>query len=223
MVGLPNGRPRSPLPEQSNLEPREGRASAHRRQRRSLLAIVTLLIWITPACLLMGSLSFLLQYFDKRALQVDIFKYVQPMAVGFLAYGGIRAYRISIRNTATVVIMLVAMAATVFLKSPWTFPALIILGGIISNFSDKRIPDTMEPRKKIQWGNLWLFALIFISSERNKTLPLGLANWIGRDTIYSWGMLLAGAVMVTIPVIVFYLLVQRRLIVGLAEGGAKGD
>ncbi|HVT50825.1 MAG TPA: carbohydrate ABC transporter permease [Dongiaceae bacterium] len=74
-----------------------------------------------------------------------------------------------------------------------------------------------------QAWNEYLFALIFISSERNKTLPLGLANWIGRDTIYSWGMLLAGAVMVTIPVIVFYLLVQRRLIVGLAEGGAKGD
>ncbi len=62
----------------------------------------------------MGSLSFLLQYMDKRALSVDIFKYVQPMAVGFLAFGGIRAYQISIRNTATFIIMVVAMGAAFF-------------------------------------------------------------------------------------------------------------
>ncbi len=127
-----------------------------------LLAIFTLLIWITPACLMMGSLSFLLQYFDKRALQTDIFKYVQPMAVGFLAYGGLKAYRISINNVATFVIMIVAMFAACYLKSPWTFPALIILGGIVSNFSNKRIPDISDKPKKIQWGNIWLFVLIFV-------------------------------------------------------------
>lgn len=127
-----------------------------------MLAIFTLLIWIIPACLLMGSLSFLLQYFDKRALQTDIFKYVQPMAVGFLAFGSIKAYRISITNLATFVIMIVAMFAAFYLKSPWTFPALIILGGIVSNFSNKRIPDFQDKPKKIQWGNIWLFVLIFI-------------------------------------------------------------
>ena len=71
--------------------------------------------------------------------------------------------------------------------------------------------------------NEFLFALVFTSSERNKTLPLGLATWIGQDNIYSWGMLLAGAVLVTIPVVLFYLLVQRKLVVGLSEGGAKGE
>lgn len=71
--------------------------------------------------------------------------------------------------------------------------------------------------------NEFLFALVFTSSERNKTLPLGLATWIGQDNIYSWGMLLAGAVLVTIPVVLFYLLVQRKLVVGLSEGGTKGE
>ncbi|QJB34201.1 chromate efflux transporter [Chitinophaga oryzae] len=127
-----------------------------------MLAIVTLLIWITPACLMMGSLSFLLQYFDKRALQTDIFKYVQPMAVGFLAFGSVKAFRISINSLATFVIMIVAMFAAFYLKSPWTFPALIILGGIVSNFSNKRIPDISDKPKKIQWGNIWLFVVIFV-------------------------------------------------------------
>ena len=71
--------------------------------------------------------------------------------------------------------------------------------------------------------NEFLFALVFTSSETRKVLPLGLATWIGQDAIYSWGMLLAGAVLITAPVIVFYLLVQKRLTVGLTEGGAKGE
>lgn len=71
--------------------------------------------------------------------------------------------------------------------------------------------------------NEFLFALVFISSEKNKTLPLGLATWIGQDNIYSWGMLLASAVLITIPVVVFYLLVQRSLVSGLADGATKGE
>lgn len=71
--------------------------------------------------------------------------------------------------------------------------------------------------------NEFLFALVFTSSEKNKTLPVGLATWIGQDNIYSWGMLLAGAVLVTIPVVVFYLLVQRKLVTGLSDGGVKGE
>jgi chromate transporter len=161
------------------------------------LAIVTLLIWISPACLLMGSLSFLLQYFDQKALNTDIFKYVQPMAVGFLVYGSIRAFRISIRSKATTAIMIVALLAAFFLKSPWTFPALIILGGIVSNFSDKRIPDIADKPKKIQWTNIWLFALLFILagffSELART-----NNWITRrpfnlfENFYRFGSLVFG-------------------------------
>ena len=161
------------------------------------LAIVTLLIWIAPACLLMGSLSFLLQYFDQKALNTDIFKYVQPMAVGFLVYGSIRAYRISVRSKATTAIMVVALLSAYFIKSPWTFPALIILGGIVSNFSDKRIPNIADKPKKIQWGNIWLFASLFILagifSEVART-----NDWITRrpfnlfENFYRFGSLVFG-------------------------------
>jgi chromate transporter len=161
------------------------------------LAFMTLLIWITPACLIMGSLSFLLQYFDKKALNVDIFKFVQPMAVGFLAYGGLRAYKISIRNTATFFIMLVCMSASLFLKSPWTFPCLIILGGVVSNFSNKRIPGSTEAPRKLQWSNLWLFALLFILAGFFSELARQ-HNWITRrpfnlfENFYRFGSLVFG-------------------------------
>lgn len=163
----------------------------------AILAVITLLIWISPACLIMGSLSFLLQYFGKNALHTDIFKYVQPMAVGFLAYGGIRAFRISITSMATFVIMAVSMFTAFYLKSPWTFPALIILGGIVSNFSNKRIPGVAEKPRKIQWGNIWLFVSLFILagflSEVART-----HEWITRrpfnlfENFYRFGSLVFG-------------------------------
>jgi chromate transporter len=42
------------------------------------LAVITLLIWILPACLIMGSMSFLLNYLEHRGLKLEIFKFVRP-------------------------------------------------------------------------------------------------------------------------------------------------
>lgn len=128
------------------------------------LAILTLIIWILPACSLMGGLSFLVGSIGKDSLPTSIFQFIQPMAIGFLAYAAIRAFRISVNNPITRVIMVVAMTATYFLfKTPWVFPALIVFGGIATNFSSRRIPEkeVIKPRH-IRWTNIWLFVLIFI-------------------------------------------------------------
>jgi chromate transporter len=128
------------------------------------LAVITLLIWITPACILMGALSFLLTSFQHQELSNSIFTFIQPMAIGFLAYAAVRAFGISIHNLITQIIMLVAMAATYLMfKTPWIFPLLIIAGGIATNFSNKRIPaqEKVKP-KQIRWTNIWLFVIIFL-------------------------------------------------------------
>jgi chromate transporter len=127
------------------------------------LAIVTLLIWIAPACFLMGAFSFLLHYIDQRSINVDIFKYVPSMAVGFLAYASVMAFNVSIRNTITWAIMVAGTILTyLFFKTPWIFPALIVLGGAVTNLSHKRIPQQETLRRKIKWWNIWLFAIIFL-------------------------------------------------------------
>lgn len=127
------------------------------------LAIVTLLIWIAPACVLMGAFSFLLPSFDQNSLHKDIFKYVPALAVGFLVYASVMAFGISVRNLITWVIMLICVGATyVFFHSPWIFPALIVLGGAATNVSKKRIPEFEPSKKKVKWANIWLFALIFL-------------------------------------------------------------
>ena len=130
-----------------------------------VLAVLTLIIWILPASILMGALSFLLHYIDKKALDVDIFRFIPPMAVGFLVYATVMAFNISIKNTVTWIIMGVCAVATFLLfKQPWIFPLLIILGGITTNLSRKRIPQLGQKPRKIKWWNFWLFGIIFITA-----------------------------------------------------------
>lgn len=128
------------------------------------LAIMTLLVWILPASFLMGAFSFLLEYIDEKSLHTDIFKFMPSLAVGFLAFASITAFKISIKNTITWIIMAVSAVATyLFFKTPWIFPVLIVLGGISTNISHKRIPQIETKPKKIKWWNIWLFAIIFLT------------------------------------------------------------
>ena len=169
------------------------------------LAVLTLIIWILPASILMGAFSFLLHYFDKKALNHDIFQYIAPMAVGFLVYATVVSFGVSIRNTITWTIMLVSATATYLLfKQPWIFPLLIVVGGITTNLSRKRIPQTEQKPKKIKWWNIWLFAIIFIAagvlSSKAKKL-----NWPTRKPInlfentYRMGSLVFGGGQVLMP------------------------
>jgi multiple sugar transport system permease protein len=67
----------------------------------------------------------------------------------------------------------------------------------------------------------YLFAFVFISSERLMTLPVGLATTIYGD-IYPWGMLMAASLIISIPVVIFYMWGQRFMVAGLTAGSVKG-
>jgi len=128
------------------------------------LAVVTLIIWILPACTLMGIFSFIIGNIGGANLQTSAFQFIQPMAIGFLGYAAVKTYGISINNLITRIILFFSTWSTfLFFKTPWVFPILIILGGITTNFSSKRIPqkEKVKPRQ-IRWTNMWLFVLVFI-------------------------------------------------------------
>jgi chromate transporter len=127
-----------------------------------LLALLTLLIWILPAIVLMSGLSFIVKYVDLKDIQTNAFKYVQPMALGFLSFAAYSMMRISIKHIATACIMLMAIVFTLLFRSGWVFPILIIAGGFVSNFSDKRIPELATKRKPIKWINMVWFFLVFV-------------------------------------------------------------
>ena len=169
------------------------------------LAVVTLLIWILPACVFMGAFSFLLHYFDRKALHTDIFKFIPPMAAGFLAYASVLAFQVSIRNTITWIIMIVGAFATYLLfKQPWIFPLLIVLGGAATNISHKRIPQVHQKPKQIKWWNIWLFAFIFLISgifsetdRKNEWESMKPVNLF--ENIYRMGSLVFGGGQVLMP------------------------
>ncbi len=67
----------------------------------------------------------------------------------------------------------------------------------------------------------YLFAFVFISSRRLMTLPVGLAQTIVGD-IYPWGLLMAASLLISIPVVIFYMYGQRFMVAGLTAGSVKG-
>ncbi|MBZ4189301.1 chromate transporter [Niabella beijingensis] len=126
------------------------------------LAVLTLLVWILPACTIMGGLSFLVNYLNT-ADSLNIFRFIVPMAAGFLIYACVAAFPYSVNNTITLAIALIAGFVTfLFFGRPFIVPVLIVVGGIITNLSKKRIPQVAVKPGKIQWWNIWLFAILFV-------------------------------------------------------------
>ncbi|MCJ7843556.1 carbohydrate ABC transporter permease [Lederbergia sp. NSJ-179] len=69
--------------------------------------------------------------------------------------------------------------------------------------------------------NEFLFATVFIDANDLKTIPSGLMNF--RDALRTdWGVLLAGMVIASVPMIVLLIFLQKYLVRGLSDGSVKG-
>ncbi len=69
------------------------------------------------------------------------------------------------------------------------------------------------------WNN-FLFALV-LSSTNTKTVPVAVSSYVGYNYI-DWGQLTAAASVITMPVLVLALFVQRHIVKGLVAGGISG-
>ena len=170
-----------------------------------LLALLTLLIWVLPACILMSAFSFLLGYMSRQSLSLEIFSFVQPMAVGFILYSAVRSFSLSVNNLITRIIFVGSFFFSyVLFRWPWIFPILILAGGIATNQSEKRIPQGEQRPKKIKWQNIWLFGLIFLLAgfcsevARKTDSPLRRPINLFENT-YRFGSLVFGGGQVLIP------------------------
>ena len=72
----------------------------------------------------------------------------------------------------------------------------------------------------LSW-NEFLFATTFISQPSLRTLPLGLNAFIGQYSV-EWNLLMAGAVVTTLPVVLLFVILQRYLVAGITAGALKG-
>jgi multiple sugar transport system permease protein len=69
------------------------------------------------------------------------------------------------------------------------------------------------------WNDL-LWPLIINQDAARQTLPAGLALFMGQHVI-EYGLLMAASVLALIPVVVFFLLIQRRFVEGVATSVLK--
>ena len=74
----------------------------------------------------------------------------------------------------------------------------------------------------IQAWNEFVFALVIMNRPESQTLPVWLQAFNEGARGTDWGGVMAGSTLMAIPVIVFFLIVQRRVTAGLTAGAVKG-
>ena len=70
--------------------------------------------------------------------------------------------------------------------------------------------------------NSYLWPLIVTTSAHMRTLQIGLRYFVGQEGGTQWGMFMAATVFVSLPVVIFYLIIQRSFVEGIATTGLKG-
>ena len=72
----------------------------------------------------------------------------------------------------------------------------------------------------VAW-NEFVLAMTFMTQSENYTVAVGLRQFFGQYA-NDWGHVMAASTIITIPVMVFFILVQRWLVAGLVQGAVKG-
>jgi N,N'-diacetylchitobiose transport system permease protein len=74
----------------------------------------------------------------------------------------------------------------------------------------------------IQAWNEFIFAYVLLTDAQKQTLTVWLAGFYGTAQGTDWGGLMAASVLTAIPVVVFFLIVQRKIAFGLTTGAVRG-
>ncbi|MGH3434641.1 MAG: carbohydrate ABC transporter permease [Thermocrispum sp.] len=74
----------------------------------------------------------------------------------------------------------------------------------------------------LQAWNEFSLALVVMNRPENMTLPLWLRTFTESNRVSDWAGIMAGSTLIAVPVIIFFLIVQRRMTAGLVSGAVKG-
>jgi chromate transporter len=125
------------------------------------LAYLTLLIWMLPSVTIMTVAGLLIGSFDSK--QVFAFtRFIQPMAVGLVAYAAYTMGLKAIARFRAVLIMLGAGLISFYIKTPFVFPIVLLIAGVITAFNYKVYPREEKKKFEVPWANffLWIGVLI---------------------------------------------------------------
>ena len=164
------------------------------------LAFLTLLVWMLPAVSIMTTVAITLSNLQERELSLAFTRFIQPMAVGFVAYG---AYTISLKSVNTkkgVAILLVAAVVSYFVRKPFIFPLLLLLAGFATAINYKKLLPEEKEKIVVKWGNLTLWIGIFLAAALatgfSRAVPVLLF-----ENFYRNGSLIFGGGQVLIPLL----------------------
>jgi chromate transporter len=170
------------------------------------LAIITFLIWMLPSAAIMCMAAISYKMFAGKARFTEILRFVQPVAVGIVAYA---TYTFAFRFLKTRVSAMLAigsLVATLILQSAYAFPLLILLGGIVSSALETppqesalrvRLFANVNPNKVSYFiGILLLFAALgaVVNQASPFSLPIRLF-----ENFYRNGILVFGGGQVLVP------------------------
>ncbi|MDN3585325.1 chromate efflux transporter [Pedobacter aquatilis] len=170
------------------------------------LAIITFLIWILPTAAIMTFAAISYAMLDQQRKFADVLEYIQPIALGIVAYGAFKLGKKVLTSQVSIFLSLAAVVATLVLKNAYVFPLAILIGGIISSAIETPHEETelrvklfsnINPRKLIYFlGALLLFALI--GAIINRTSPFSLPIRL-LENFYRNGILVFGGGQVLVP------------------------
>ncbi|WP_367113588.1 chromate efflux transporter [Sporocytophaga sp.] len=156
------------------------------------LAFLTLLCWILPTVSIMTIAAIAISYLQHESIPLYFTRYIQPMAVGFVASA---AYKISsgtVKTKTSIVLFIISAVICYFIQTPAIFPICLILGGFTTSFRFKKQPiEESASLKKIEWSNFFLFTGIFIGAallgKMTNALPIRLFENFFRNGSLIFG------------------------------------
>jgi chromate transporter len=127
------------------------------------LAYLTLILWMLPSVAIMTTAAIMMASFETKQISLEFARFIQPMAVGFVAYGAYSIGMKTITRPRGVVLMVLAAVATFIVKTPFVFPIILLAAGCITAFNYKAHPRQPKKKIEIKWANLflWIGVLIF--------------------------------------------------------------
>jgi chromate transporter len=125
------------------------------------LAYLTILCWITPAVLIMTIAAFGMTFLRNNS----ILQFVLPVGIGLILQAGWYMAKKVITGPMYVMILLVTLFLGIAFHSPYIFPLVLVLGGIVSSFNYKDFPRQNKHKFVIPWANFHLYwgFLVFLA------------------------------------------------------------
>ena len=165
------------------------------------LAYITLLVWVLPAVLIMTAAALFITYIQAQEhLSLEFTRFIQPMAVGFVAFA---AYRISfkvIQGKLGIFLMVVAATVSYYIRTPYVFPVLLLLSGVVSSIKYKQQPKEVKEKFSVNWSNFFLWGGVLVAAAvlgaLTKSLPVRLF-----ENFYRNGSLIFGGGQVLVPLL----------------------